>query len=215
MRLRNKNWTKDFIKENEKHLLNKEEKVNLFKCFKNENNCFLEIGCGKGQFIIDNATKNLNNNYIAMEKESTVIGVALKKALERNKELHNLKFLNTYAEKLKDLFNKKTFEKIFLNFSDPWPKSKHYKKRLTYKSFLNIYYELLKDNGRLEIKTDNDKLYLFTLEQIDLNMWKIIYNTTDLYKDLKELETNIPTEYEQKFHSLGKNINKIILKKIS
>ncbi|QEH61323.1 tRNA (guanine-N7-)-methyltransferase [Spiroplasma chinense] len=215
MRLRNKNWTKDYIEENSQYMINTNEKINPEKCFENKGKYFLEIGCGKGQFSIQNALKYSQNNYIAMEKETTVIGVALKKAINTFEgEFKNLKFLNKFAENLLDIFEPKSFDTIFLNFSDPWPKSKHYKKRLTYISFLEIYHQLLKDDGYIEIKTDNDKLYEFSLEEIEKSKFELIMNTNDLYSSEKLLENNIPTEYEQKFHSMGKNINKIILKKV-
>ncbi|QHX36332.1 tRNA (guanosine(46)-N7)-methyltransferase TrmB [Spiroplasma sp. BIUS-1] len=214
MRLRNKNWTKGYIEENKKHMINVEEKINAKDLFKKNQETYLEIGCGKGQFIIGQAMKSSNKNFIAMEKETTVIGVALKKAINtENFEFKNLLFLNKFAENLLDIFEANSLDGIFLNFSDPWPKSKHYKKRLTYIGFLEIYWNLLKDNGVIEIKTDNDNLYEFSLEQIQESKFKILYNTNDLYAQKDLLKDNIATEYEQRFHSMGKNINKIVIKK--
>ncbi|WP_342275457.1 tRNA (guanosine(46)-N7)-methyltransferase TrmB [Spiroplasma endosymbiont of Cantharis lateralis] len=214
MRLRNKNWTKDFIEENLKFLITTEEKINPTKFFLKKQDTFLEIGCGKGQFAINQAIQNSNKNFIAMEKESTVIGVALKKALNKeNFDLNNLLFLNKFAENLLDIFEENSLKGIFLNFSDPWPKAKHYKKRLTYLTFLEIYWQLLENNGIIEIKTDNDQLYNFSLDQIKESKFKILYNTSDLYSNKDLLKDNIATEYEQKFHSIGKKINKIIIKK--
>lgn len=215
MRLRNKNWTKDYIEENHKHMILEENKIDPKKVFSEPRRpCFLEIGCGKGQFIINNSIKYPNLNFIAMEKESTVIGVALKKAITTlGDNFTNLKFLNRYAENLLDLFEPKSFDGIYLNFSDPWPKSKHAKKRLTHSSFLDIYYELLNDDGIVEIKTDNDKFYESSLEQVNYSKFRIIYSNRDIYASQMGLNNNIATEYEEKFHKLGKNIYKIILKK--
>ncbi|WP_338985247.1 tRNA (guanosine(46)-N7)-methyltransferase TrmB [Spiroplasma endosymbiont of Diplazon laetatorius] len=214
MRLRNKNWTKDYIDENSKYMITSQKKINASELFEIKQDTFLEIGCGKGQFIIGQSMKNRNKNFIAMEKETTVIGVALKKALNtENIEMTNLLFLNRFAENLLDIFEPNSLKGIFLNFSDPWPKSKHYKKRLTYIDFLNIYWDLLQDEGVIEIKTDNDKLYEFSLEQIQESRFKLLYHTNDLYSNEELVEQNIPTEYEQRFHSLGKNINKIVIKK--
>ncbi|AUB31147.1 tRNA (guanosine(46)-N7)-methyltransferase TrmB [Spiroplasma floricola] len=214
MRLRNKNWTKNYIEENSKYMINAEKKINIDKLFKKKQDTYLEIGCGKGKFIIEQAIKNKDKNFIAMEKETTVIGVALKKAITTEDfDLTNLLFLNKYAENLLDLFNLNSLNGIFLNFSDPWPKSKSFKKRLTYIDFLNIYWDLLKDNGIIEIKTDNDKLYEFSLEEIAKSKFKLIYNTNNLYSEKELLKDNIATEYEEKFHNLGKNINKIVIKK--
>ncbi|AOG60051.1 tRNA (guanine-N(7)-)-methyltransferase [Spiroplasma helicoides] len=211
MRLRNKNWTKDFLEINKQHLIQDNQKININNYFKNEAKVFLEIGCGKGKFIINNAIKNLDKNFIAMEKETTVVGVALKNAISTlGDNFKNIKFLNTFAENLDELFEEETFDGIYLNFSDPWPKTRHYKKRLTYSKFLEVYYKILKKDGKLEIKTDNDNLYSFSLEQLQTSKFKIVYQTNDLYSDLNQLENNIATEYEEKFHSQNKNINKII-----
>ncbi|AHI52436.1 tRNA (guanosine(46)-N7)-methyltransferase TrmB [Spiroplasma culicicola] len=214
MRLRNKNWTKDYILENQKYMIETTAKINPKQFFKNEYPIYLEIGCGKGQFAIGNSLKYKNKNFIAMEKETTVIGVALKKAITTiEDDFENLKFLNKFAENLLDIFEPHSFDGIYLNFSDPWPKAKHYKKRLTYIKFLDIYWDLLKDNGIIEIKTDNDKLYEFSLEQINDSRFEMLFNTNNLYSDENNLVDNVATEYEQKFHAMGKNINKIIIKK--
>lgn len=214
MRLRNKRWTDEYIEKNKHKMLDTTHKADLKKIFDNENEVYLEIGCGKGQFSIENAIKYPNRNFIAMEKEKTVIGVALKKALEINsQELNNLYFLNSYAENLENIFEKNSLRGIYLNFSDPWPKSRHYKKRLTYQSFLEVYFKILKENAVIEIKTDNDDLFNFSIEQAKNSKFEVIYSTTDLYNDFEQLANNIPTEYENKFHKMGKNINKLILKK--
>ncbi|AUM62334.1 tRNA (guanosine(46)-N7)-methyltransferase TrmB [Spiroplasma monobiae] len=214
MRLRNKNWTKDYIEQNRRYMITSDKKIDASSLFPQKQDTFLEIGCGKGQFIIGQSLKNKDKNFIAMEKETTVIGVALKKAITtENVDLNNLLFLNKYAENLLDIFESNSLKGIFLNFSDPWPKSKHYKKRLTYIDFLNIYWDLLKDDGIIEIKTDNDNLYEFSLEQIEESKFKLLYNTSDLYSDEEALKDNIATEYEQRFQSMGKNINKIVIKK--
>ncbi|WP_115557687.1 tRNA (guanosine(46)-N7)-methyltransferase TrmB [Spiroplasma alleghenense] len=215
MRLRNKPWTESFLKENQWWLLPVivKEPLNLEKIYANKNPIHLEIGCGKGGFITNLASQNKNINFVAMEKETTVIGVAVKKSLTTNPDLKNLRFLNSYAEKLEEYFSTNSVERIYLNFSDPWPKSRHAKKRLTFTTFLNIYKNILVDGGEIHIKTDNDKLYEFTLEMVELNQWKLVSNTNDLYNDKNLLKNNIPTEYETKFHNLGKNINKIIIKK--
>ncbi|WP_338972468.1 tRNA (guanosine(46)-N7)-methyltransferase TrmB [Spiroplasma endosymbiont of Panorpa germanica] len=215
MRLRNKPWTNDFLKENDDWLLTPEndQPFELTKIFANSHPVHLEIGCGKGGFISNLAFQNKQINFVAMEKETTVVGVAVKKTLATYQDLKNLKFLNSYAEQLEKFFQPKSIERIYLNFSDPWPKSRHAKKRLTFTTFLNIYKNILVDNGEIHIKTDNDNLYNFSLEMIELNNWKLISNTNDLYNNHEMLIDNIPTEYETKFHNLGKNINKIIIRK--
>ncbi|QQY78380.1 tRNA (guanosine(46)-N7)-methyltransferase TrmB [Mycoplasma mycoides subsp. capri] len=220
MRLRKKNWTDDFLDQHSFYLINYDnKKIDLNQIFLNNNPTCLEIGCGKGQFITTLALKNLNTNYIGMEKSSTITGVALKKSLKefenQLKEMTNLKYFNNFAEDLSQMFSSDSFNKIYLNFSDPWPKTRHYKKRLTYVKFLDIYSDILIKNGYLEFKTDNDSLYNFTIEQLNLtNKWKIVINTTDLYNNTELLKDNIPTEYETKFHLENKNIYKIVIKNL-
>ncbi|AVN64276.1 MULTISPECIES: tRNA (guanosine(46)-N7)-methyltransferase TrmB [Mesoplasma] len=221
MRLRNKPWVKEYLEKNDKYLINwdKETKINLSDLFNNKKQpVHLEIGCGKGNFITNHALKESDINFIGMEKEETVVGVALKKTLaefeQRNKEVTNLKYFNDFAEDLSDIFAPSSIDKIYLNFSDPWPKARHSKKRLTYRTFLDIYANIIKSHGILEFKTDNDGLFAFSLEEIAENKnWELIYQTTDLYSDIEALKNNIPTEYETKFHTAGKNINKLIIKK--
>ncbi|AVN60234.1 tRNA (guanosine(46)-N7)-methyltransferase TrmB [Mesoplasma entomophilum] len=221
MRLRNKPWVKEYLENNSKYLIkwDKESKINLADLFENTKQpVHLEIGCGKGNFITNHALKEENINFIGMEKEETVVGVALKKTLtefkQKNREVTNLKYFNDFAEDLSDIFAPSSIDKIYLNFSDPWPKARHAKKRLTYRTFLDIYANIIKSNGILEFKTDNDGLFAFSLEEISENKnWELIYQTTDLYSDQTALKNNIPTEYETKFHNIGKNINKLIIKK--
>lgn len=220
MRLRKKNWTDDFLNQHSFYLINYDnKKIDLKQIFLNSNPACLEIGCGKGQFITTLALKNLNTNYIGMEKSSTITGIALKKSLKefenQLKDMTNLKYFNNFAEDLSQMFSSDSFNKIYLNFSDPWPKTRHYKKRLTYVKFLDIYSDILIKNGYLEFKTDNDSLYNFTIEQLNLtNKWKIVINTTDLYNNTELLKDNIPTEYETKFHLANKNIYKIVIKNL-
>ncbi|ADK69918.1 tRNA (guanosine(46)-N7)-methyltransferase TrmB [Mycoplasma mycoides subsp. mycoides] len=220
MRLRKKNWTDDFLNQHSFYLINyNNKKIDLKQIFLNNNPTCLEIGSGKGQFITTLALKNLNTNYIGMEKSSTITGVALKKSLKefenQLKDMTNLKYFNNFAEDLSQMFSSDSFNKIYLNFSDPWPKTRHYKKRLTYVKFLDIYSDILIKNGYLEFKTDNDSLYNFTIEQLNLtNKWEIVINATDLYNNTEFLKDNIPTEYETKFHLANKNIYKIVIKNL-
>ncbi|CBW53876.1 tRNA (guanine N(7)) methyltransferase [Mycoplasma mycoides subsp. capri LC str. 95010] len=220
MRLRKKNWTDDFLSQHSFYLINYDnKKIDLKQIFLNDNPTCLEIGCGKGQFITTLALKNLNTNYIGMEKSSTITGIALKKSLKefenQLKEMTNLKYFNNFAEDLSQMFSSDSFNKIYLNFSDPWPKARHYKKRLTYVKFLDIYSDILIKNGYLEFKTDNDSLYNFTIEQLNLtNKWEVVLNTTDLYNNTELLKDNITTEYETKFHLANKNIYKIVIKNL-
>ncbi|PPE05012.1 tRNA (guanine-N(7)-)-methyltransferase [Entomoplasma ellychniae] len=221
MRLRNKPWVREFLKANKKYLIfweKENEALNLRSLFQTNQLCQLEIGCGKGSFISQQALQNADINYIGMEKVTTVVGVALKRSLklfkENNKEMSNLKYFNYFAEDLSFIFKKNSIDKIYLNFSDPWPKAKHEKKRLMHNNFLKIYAYILKEFGTIEFKTDNDVFFEFAIEQINQNPhWLIISQTTDLYNEPILLKNNVATEYETKFHAMGKNINKLIIKK--
>lgn len=167
------------------------------KLFKNNNPIELEIGMGKGNFIIKKAIDNPNINYIGLEKYSSVLVSTIKK-LELV-DINNLKIINFYAEGIKEVFENE-ISKIYLNFSDPWPKKRHAKRRLTYESFLSIYDYVFEKEANIEMKTDNDELFLYSIESFVNHGYK-----------LKDINTNrldeYNTEYELKFKSKGKNIN--------
>lgn len=167
----------------------------------------LELGTGKGRFIRTLAKQEPNINFIGVEKYATV----LLKAIPRDEEIPNLKFICDDVNKLNEYFKPHTIDKIYLNFSDPWPKKRHQSRRLTHNSFLELYYNLLKENGTIEFKTDNLGLFEFTLEQISLSKFKIIAKTYDLHNDKILNEGNLMTEYEEKFSFKGNKINKLIL----
>lgn len=174
---------------------------------------YLEIGCGKGDFLIQQAINNPKNFYLGVEKYSTVILKALKK-IERNKlKLNNLIFTCEDAGKLDPKIFKNKFAGLYLNFSDPWPKKRHAKRRLTSPNFLAFYKQILKDKANVEFKTDNDDLYKYTMEVLKQDKTiKILYHTINLYKNIKNKfnKDNVQTEYEKKFVVLKKNINKIV-----
>ena len=167
---------------------------------------YVEIGCGKGKFIIENAEKNPDIDYIAVEKVPDVILLAAEKAKER--DIKNIKFLICDAKELTDLFEENSVDLIYLNFSDPWPKAKHYKRRLTYKTFLDVYRKILKNEGAVFFKTDNIGLFEFSLEQFTLDNWNLKNVTYDLHNS-EFAEDNIMTEYEKNFSEKGFNINRL------
>ena len=181
--------------------------------FNNHNPIYLEIGCGKGDFILNNALNNPKINYIGLEKNSTILNKALIKIQKNN--LQNVKFINCDAKDLLNVLGTNCIDKIYLNFSDPWPKKRHIKRRLTNPVFLDLYKQILKPNSMIEFKTDNDMLYNYTLNEVLLehkDKYKVIYYTNDLYSNLnnKYNVNNIASEYEKKFCLINKNINKII-----
>ncbi len=167
---------------------------------------YLEIGCGKGKFIIENAEKNPDINYIAVEKVSDVILLAAEKA--RDRELKNIKFIICDAKGLTEVFPPHSVDFIYLNFSDPWPKAGHYKRRLTYKAFLDVYRQILKEDGAVFFKTDNAGLFEFSLEQFTEDGWRLENVTYDLHNS-EFAKDNIMTEYEKNFSEKGFNIHRL------
>ena len=176
--------------------------------FGNNNPIFIEVGMGKGQFITSLAALHPEINYIGIEKYSSV----LIRAIEKQEELQlpNLKFLRFDAEYLPDIFAPGEIAHIYLNFSDPWPKSRHAKRRLTSTEFLSRYEKVLPPQGLVEFKTDNTPLFDFSLEQVKEAGWTLQAFTYDLHHNKELNKENIMTEYEEKFSSKGNPINKLI-----
>lgn len=201
MRRRNaKNAHERILKAEGLMVLNpKEYKGKWNTLFGNDNPIYLEIGMGKGNFIIEHARRNPNINYIGIEKFEGVIIQAADKL--KNEQLNNLHLVAADATFLTEMFDKKEVSKIFLNFSDPWPKSRHDKRRLTYKTFLNMYNEIL--DGELEFKTDNRGLFEFSLISLNENNWKFLDLTFNLHEREEDIVT---TEYEDKFSQMGNPI---------
>lgn len=177
----------------------KENKGKWNKVFNNDNNIEIEIGTGKGKFIIEKAIENPNINFIGIEKYDSPLVSAVKKLEEL--ELDNLKLICLDALEIEEVFDHE-IDKIYLNFSDPWPKKRHTKRRLSSNVFLNKYESLFKNEKRIEMKTDNDDLYEFSSESFIENGYDIVKTDTNYYDTIR-------TEYEDKFISLGKNINYI------
>lgn len=167
----------------------------------------VEIGMGKGKFIMQLAKMNPDINYIGIEKYSSVLLRALEKA--EDTELNNLYFIRFDAEYLNEIFEKDDISRIYLNFSDPWPKDRHARRRLTSKEFLKRYNECLKKEGEVIFKTDNRELFDFSLEEAKLAGWELRDVTYDLHNS-EYLEGNVMTEYEEKFVAMGNPIHKLI-----
>lgn len=171
---------------------------------------YLEVGMGKGRFITELAQLHPECNYVGIEKYSSVLLRALAKR-EQMPQLKNLLFLRMDAEDLPDVFGPGEVSGIYLNFSDPWPKDRHAKRRLPSKEFLARYDQILKPEGKVEFKTDNRPLFEFALEQAALARWTIEAFTFDLHHDQKMVQGNIMTEYEERFSAQGNPICKVIL----
>ena len=170
---------------------------------------FVEIGMGKGKFITTLAATHPQNLYIGIEKFSSV----LIRGLEKQEELQlpNLVLIRMDAEKIEEIFDEDEIDTIYLNFSDPWPKDRHAKRRLTSPQFLSHYEKILK--GDLEFKTDNMELFDFSLESLRDSNWNIKNVTRDLHHDATMNEGNVMTEYEEKFSDKGNPIAKVIAHK--
>jgi len=177
--------------------------------FGNDNPIYLEIGCGKGQFIFNHASNNPDKNYIAIEGQENVALRALEKAEQGG--LKNLRIFIDYVQDLKDYFEEGELEGIYLNFSDPWPKARHAKRRLTYHKRLMNYKEVIGPDGCIEFKTDNDGLFEFTREEIKEHGFEMLEVTTDLHAS-DYVSKFTTTEYEDKFRNNGKNINYVKIK---
>ena len=205
MRLRNKKGAQDIIKKSEYYIENPQQFRGKFnKLFKNKNDIEIEIGMGKGNFILEKALKNPNINYIGIEKYPTVLLCAFKKI--NNLKLNNLKIICIDANEIDEIFDKE-ISKIYLNFSDPWPKKKHADRRLTSPKFLEKYSKIFKNDYVIEMKTDNKKLFEYSLVNFSQNNYMFVEVKLDLYSDLDV--DNIQTEYEKKFVNLGLPIYKL------
>ena len=179
-------------KEKLQNKLNKKKKI------------YIEIGMGKGDFITKIASLDPENIYIGIELSRQVLALAIKKLKryeeENNINLDNLYFMSFDAAKLLEFFDENSVEKIYLNFSDPWPKKRHAKRRLTYKSFLEVYKKVLKNDGIVEFKTDNRLLFEYSL----VSMQNFGMTFLEVYLDLHKTDIfNVETEYEKKFSPFG------------
>ena len=169
--------------------------------FPNNNPIHIEIGCGKGQFMITLAKQNPDINYVAIEKYDSVLLRTLEKAM--TEDLDNLHLCVMDAMKITDYFDENEVNRIYLNFSDPWPKAAHAKRRLTSKLFLDQYKVILCEDGEIFQKTDNRGLFEFSLESFNNNGFKLSNISLDLHKDTEKYPNNITTEFEDKWSKLG------------
>ncbi|MDY2698142.1 MAG: tRNA (guanosine(46)-N7)-methyltransferase TrmB [Lachnospiraceae bacterium] len=212
MRLRNISGSRDIIAESPL-VIHEPEKIKgkWSELFGNNFPIRIEVGMGKGRFICELARNNPDINYIGIEKYSSVLLRALQKMEEE--PLPNLLFIRMDAESIAEIFDKEEVDRIYLNFSDPWPKDRHAKRRLPSREFLARYDRFLKKDGVLEFKTDNKELFDFALEELDPAGWKAIRVTYDLHHDIEMMEGNVMTEYEEKFSSMGNPIYKYIIQR--
>lgn len=209
MRLRNVPGARDVMDANEYVYTELEGMAGTWsQIFGNNNPVHIEIGMGKGRFITTLASMNPDINYVGIEKYSSV----LLRAVEKQDELclPNLRFIRMDAENITSVFGKEEVDRIYLNFSDPWPKDRHAKRRLTSRQFFARYDEILKSTGRVEFKTDNRPLFDFSVEEVNEAGWKLSVCTYDLHNDEKLVKGNVMTEYEERFSSQGNPICKLV-----
>ena len=206
MRLRKKPWIEQAILEHSDLVILDDlttHKGNWQKLFPTAQPLCLEIGTGRGSFIVGMAQKYPERNFIGIEANLDVLYDVVKKV--RDLQLPNIRLIRDNAISLTEWFAPAEIETLYLNFSDPWPKNRHAKRRLTHNNFLKMYQQILKSGNSVHFKTDNDQLFAFTLEELATHNYQIKQYTTDLYNS--SIPNSVATEYEQKFVALGKNIN--------
>ena len=181
--------------------------------FENAQPIHIEIGMGKGQFLLSLAARNPQINYIGIERYSSVLLRAVEKYKSLDKTLApaNIRFLCMDARELSEVFAPEEIQKIYLNFSDPWPKARHARRRLTSSDFLALYDQILTSDGTVEFKTDNRALFDFSVEEVKASsLFELTGLTYDLHHDSSMNAGNIMTEYEEKFSSAGGAICKLV-----
>lgn len=209
MRLRNIPGSREMIAENHWCIQNPEQaKGRWHTIFGNDHPIYIEIGMGKGQFLTTLAKCNPDINYVGIEKYSSVLLRGLQKLEEE--PLENLRFIRMDAETICETFAREEVSKIYLNFSDPWPKDRHAKRRLTSRQFFARYDRILKPDGIVEFKTDNVDLFDFSLTEVTEAGWNLDCFTRDLHHNDTMNQGNVMTEYEERFSSMGNSIHKLV-----
>lgn len=213
MRLRNIPGAGEVVENSPYVVGNPEEQRGKWKeVFGNENPIHIEVGMGKGRFITEMALQNPDINYVGIERYTSVLLRAIQKR-EKLEDIPNLYYLCIDARDLPQIFAKDEVERIYLNFSDPWPKDRHAKRRLPSREFLTRYAAILPEGGRVEFKTDNKDLFVFALEEAEVSGWHLDVCTFDLHHDEELRKGNVMTEYEEKFSGMGNPIHKMIIRR--
>ena len=215
MRLRNIPGSREAIAESQYVIHEEETRAGSWhEIFGNDHPIYIEIGMGKGQFLMELARRNPDINYVGIEMYDSVLLRGLQQRTELEQEgitYPNLYFMRVHAILLPEIFAKGEVDKIYLNFSDPWPKARHAKRRLTSRQFLTRYDQILVPEGKVEFKTDNRELFEFSLEEVKDAGWNLDAFTFDLHHDAQMSVGNVMTEYEEKFSSMGNPICKMVI----
>ncbi len=212
MRLRNIPRAEGVIREHRFVIKRPEDQKGCWRqVFGNKNPIYIEIGMGKGRFLLSMAKAHPDINFVGIERYSSVLLRAIEKFdTEEFCELKNVRFVCMDARNVEDVFAQDEVNRIYLNFSDPWPKARHARRRLTSVEFLARYEKILCEGGLLEFKTDNTELFRFSLEQLEEAGWPLKCFTFDLHHNEAMNQGNIMTEYEEKFSSKGNPVNKFV-----
>ncbi|WP_165844671.1 tRNA (guanosine(46)-N7)-methyltransferase TrmB [Staphylococcus saprophyticus] len=203
MRMRYKPWAEDYLKKEPNIVdIDGSHAGRISEWFDNDQPIYIEVGSGRGQFITTLAAKHPEINFISMEREKSVMIKVLDKVIEQG--LTNIKLICNDAIELNDYFKDGEVSRLYLNFSDPWPKKRHTKRRLTYQTYLALYKQVLKDDGEIHFKTDNRGLFAYSLES--LSQFGMYFTKINLNLHEEDDEENIETEYERKFSDKGSRI---------
>jgi len=207
MRLRNKPWAMDLI-ENHPDIVEKspaEWRGSWKKIFGNENPIYVEVGTGKGQYVTRMAQAYPEVNFIGIEKYESVLVTGVQRVIAQPQP--NLRFLQDDVEQIDEFFQKGEVDRLFINFTDPWPKVRHAKRRLTHENFLKKYEQILKEDGEIHFKTDNQGLFEYSIESLTFYGFRLKNISLDLHNS--EMTKNIMTEYEERFANKGMRIYRL------
>lgn len=203
MRLRKKWWARPEMEESPLVITNPEENKGKWKeIFKNDNEIYLELGCGRGEFVSENAELHKNKNYIAIDLKDEVLVYVLRRV--QQKELTNVRIVPLQIAFINEIFDRDEISRIFINFCNPWPKDRHNKRRLTHTKFLEKYKQFVKPKTEIWFKTDNKDLFEASLQYFAESGFEVLFHTYDLHES--GFEPNVVTEYEKKFTKLGMKI---------
>jgi len=201
--MRYKPWAEDYLKKEPNIVdIDGSHAGRISEWFDNDQPIYIEVGSGRGQFITTLAAKHPEINFISMEREKSVMIKVLDKVIEQG--LTNIKLICNDAIELNDYFKDGEVSRLYLNFSDPWPKKRHTKRRLTYQTYLALYKQVLKDDGEIHFKTDNRGLFAYSLES--MSQFGMYFTKINLNLHEEDDEENIETEYERKFSDKGSRI---------
>ncbi|SDH72365.1 tRNA (guanosine(46)-N7)-methyltransferase TrmB [Alteribacillus bidgolensis] len=204
MRLRHKPWAKEYIANHPQYVISSPSKKDKSwkELFNSDNPLYVEVGTGKGKFLDNMSVKYPHINFVGIEKFESVLVTGVQRVLQTKPT--NLKFINGDVNDLLEYFNSEEIDRLYINFTDPWPKKRHEKRRLTYKSFLSLYEQALHPHGEIHMKTDNQGLFEYSLESMSQYGMKLKNISLDLHNS--DDEENVMTEYEEKFSEKGQRI---------